>query len=65
MGKRPLPTSGPRRANCGTATGSTPSTTAPRPRLVRVQDPFGRLFAKSKGSVLVRPRQVAEAAEGG
>jgi hypothetical protein len=34
----------------------------PIPRLVRVQDPFGRLLAKSKGSVLIGAREIAEAA---
>ncbi len=34
----------------------------PSPRLVRVQDPFGRLLAKSKGSVLIGAREIAEAA---
>ncbi len=34
----------------------------PTPRLVRVQDPFGRLLANSKGSVLIGPREVGEAA---
>ena len=33
----------------------------PAPRLVRVQDPFGNLLAKAKGSVLISPRQVMEA----
>lgn len=36
----------------------------PNPRLVRVQDPFGSLLAKAKGSVLVSHSQVAEAGEG-
>ncbi len=36
---------------------------APSPRLVRVPDPFGTLLAKAKGSVLISPRQIAEAAE--
>ena len=36
----------------------------PVPRLVRVQDPFQRLLAKAKGSVLVGSKQVFEAAEG-
>jgi hypothetical protein len=36
----------------------------PGPRLVRVQDPFGRLLAKSKGSVLIGVREIAEAATG-
>lgn len=31
------------------------------PRLARVQDPFGCLLAKAKGSVLISPRQVSEA----
>jgi len=34
----------------------------PNPRLARVQDPFGNLLAKAKGSVLVRHAQVAEVA---
>jgi hypothetical protein len=38
--------------DCGTST----------PRLVRVQDPFGRLLARSKGSVLVGAREIADAA---
>jgi len=33
----------------------------PNPRLVRVQDPFGSLLAKAKGSVLISPAQVMEA----
>ncbi|MBL0059007.1 MAG: DUF3883 domain-containing protein [Elusimicrobia bacterium] len=33
----------------------------PNPRLARVQDPFGNLLAKAKGSVLVSHAQVAEA----
>jgi len=33
----------------------------PRPRLVRVQDPFGSLFARAKGSVLIGMSQMAEA----
>ena len=36
----------------------------PNPRLARVQDPFGTLLAKAKGSVLVSAVAVAEAAEG-
>ena len=32
----------------------------PTPRLVRVQDPFGNLLAKAKGSMLVSARQVIE-----
>ena len=35
------------------------------PRLARVQDPFGKLLAKAKGSVLVSHAQVAEAEVGG
>ncbi|MBM4085836.1 MAG: DUF3883 domain-containing protein, partial [Planctomycetes bacterium] len=34
----------------------------PNPRLVRVQDPFGNLLAKAKGSVLISAGQIAEAA---
>lgn len=33
------------------------------PRLARVQDPFGNLLAKAKGSFLIGPKQVTEAAE--
>jgi superfamily II DNA or RNA helicase/DNA-binding XRE family transcriptional regulator len=36
----------------------------PNPRLVRVQDPFGSLLAKAKGSVLIGSKQVVEAGEG-
>jgi SNF2 family DNA or RNA helicase len=35
----------------------------PTPRLVRVQDPFNKLLAKAKGSMLISPREVAVAAE--
>ncbi len=35
----------------------------PNPRLVRVQDPFGQLLAKAKGSVLIDAKQVAEVGE--
>jgi len=35
----------------------------PTPRLVRVQDPFGNLLAKAKGSVLVSASAVVEAGE--
>ncbi len=35
----------------------------PSPRLVRVQDPFGNLLAKAKGSVLVSQVQIVEAGE--
>lgn len=37
----------------------------PSPRLVRVQDPFGRLLAKAKGSVLIGPTEVITASETG
>jgi len=33
----------------------------PAPRLARVQDPFGNLLAKAKGSVLVSPREIFSA----
>ena len=33
----------------------------PSPRLVRVQDPFGNLLAKAKGSVLIGAKQVMDA----
>ena len=36
----------------------------PSPRLVRVQDPFGNLLAKAKGSVLISPSEILSAAEG-
>ncbi len=39
------------------------SCATPAPRHVRVQDPFGRLLAKSKGSVRIAPREIGEAAE--
>jgi hypothetical protein len=35
----------------------------PAPRLARVQDPFGNLLAKAKGSVLISPAQVIQAGE--
>jgi len=35
----------------------------PAPRLVRVQDPFGSLLAKAKGSMLISLKQVMEAGE--
>ncbi|OGS00021.1 MAG: hypothetical protein A3G41_08050 [Elusimicrobia bacterium RIFCSPLOWO2_12_FULL_59_9] len=35
----------------------------PNLRLVRVQDPFGSLLARAKGSVLISSRQVMESAE--
>jgi hypothetical protein len=37
----------------------------PNPRLVRVQDPFGSLLAKSKGSVLISAKEIGQAARGG
>jgi len=40
--------------NCATAS----------PRLVRVQDPFGSLLAKAKGSVLISAKEIAQAATG-
>jgi hypothetical protein len=39
------------------------SCATPTPRLVRVQDPFGKLLARAKGSMLISPREIAEAAE--
>ncbi|NCO35064.1 MAG: hypothetical protein AUJ92_02035 [Armatimonadetes bacterium CG2_30_59_28] len=35
----------------------------PNPRLVRVQDPFGKLLARAKGSILISPREIIEATE--
>jgi superfamily II DNA or RNA helicase len=35
----------------------------PNPRLVRIRDPFSALLAKAKGSVLIGPKQILEAAE--
>jgi superfamily II DNA or RNA helicase len=35
----------------------------PYPRLVRVQDPFGNLLARAKGSVLISPSQIVAASE--
>jgi hypothetical protein len=35
----------------------------PKPRLVRVRDPFGRLLARAKGSVLINAGQIISAAE--
>jgi hypothetical protein len=32
----------------------------PSPRMVRVQDPFGRLLAKAKGSILLSASQIFE-----
>ena len=37
----------------------------PNPRLVRVQDPFESLLAKSKGSVLISAKEIGQAARGG
>jgi len=36
----------------------------PNPRLVRVQDPFGSLLAKAKGSVLISAKEIVQAATG-
>jgi len=35
----------------------------PNPRLMRVQDPFGSLLAKAKGSMVIGPKQIMAAAE--
>jgi hypothetical protein len=35
----------------------------PRPRLVRVQDPFGRLLARAKGSMLISDSEILSASE--
>ncbi len=35
----------------------------PSPRLIRVQDPFGNLLAKAKGSVLIGEKQINEASD--
>jgi hypothetical protein len=35
----------------------------PQPRLVKVQDPFGKLLAKAKGSVLIDAREILAAAD--
>ena len=37
----------------------------PTPRIVRVQDPFGRLLAKAKGSVLITAKEIFQAEHGG
>jgi superfamily II DNA or RNA helicase/DNA-binding XRE family transcriptional regulator len=37
----------------------------PAPRLARVQDPFGNLLAKAKGSVLISANQITQAAKEG
>jgi hypothetical protein len=34
-----------------------------RPRVLRVQDPFGKLIAKAKGSVIIDDRDIFDAAE--
>jgi SNF2 family DNA or RNA helicase len=39
------------------------SCATPNPRLVRVQDPFGSLLAKAKGSVLISPKDIVSASE--
>jgi SNF2 family DNA or RNA helicase len=36
----------------------------PNPQLVRIQDPFGALLAKTKGSVVISASQIMSAAEG-
>ena len=38
---------------------------SPTPRLARVQDPFGSLLAKAKGSMLISAREILLAAESG
>ena len=35
----------------------------PRPRLVRVQDPFGRLLARAKGSMIIPDNEIWSASE--
>lgn len=35
----------------------------PSPRLVRVQDPFGNLLARAKGSMLIGARQILDVSE--
>ncbi|GIW78776.1 MAG: hypothetical protein KatS3mg105_0583 [Gemmatales bacterium] len=37
----------------------------PKPRLVRIQDPFGALLAKAKGSVVISAKQILEASRKG
>jgi SNF2 family DNA or RNA helicase/DNA-binding XRE family transcriptional regulator len=39
------------------------SCATPNPRLIRVQDPFGKLLARAKGSVLISPLEIDKAAE--
>jgi hypothetical protein len=36
---------------------------SPHPRLARVQDPFAKLVAKAKGSVIIAPSSVIESSE--
>ena len=36
----------------------------PRPRLVKVRDPFGRLLAKAKGSVIITESEILSATAG-
>ncbi len=35
----------------------------PRPRLIKVRDPFGRLLAKARGSVVISRSEIVSAAE--
>jgi hypothetical protein len=35
----------------------------PRPRLLRVQDPFGKLVVKARGSVVIKQSEISKAAE--
>ena len=37
----------------------------PRPRLVKVRDPFGRLLAKAKGSVVISASDIGYCVERG
>jgi len=39
------------------------SCATPTPRLFRIKDPFGNLLARAKGSMLISPREIAEATE--
>lgn len=48
---------GIRNGTVGSASCATPS-----PRLVRVQDPFGSLLARAKGSMLIGAKEIAQAA---
>ena len=36
----------------------------PRPRLVKVRDPFGRLLARAKGSVVITESEILSATAG-